>query len=149
MVEDFLPDESMVVRTVETCGARFVLSETDVVAVLTLCEDDEPQPDRAVLVDMVGDLLLPLVSLGERLCLSQPAEENQVVVLRQDGRFYGLLVERADAPTPALLQDVVDDTPWFAAFGDVVRLSDGTDMPVIDPDRLAPWTIMPAGTARH
>lgn len=149
MFEELLSDESMVVRAVETGGVRLALCEADIVAVLTLCDDDDDTADRAVLMGMVDDLLMPLVSLGEQLSLDDAADENLVVVVRKAGQYFGLLVERADAPATATLEVTDDAAPWFAAFGDFARLPDGTDLPVIDPARLAPWSVTPASTTRH
>src|SRR5258706_1132135 len=90
---DYSPTTLLAVRTVKTCGASFALLEDDIVAVLTLIGDDDTALDRAAVLDLVSDLVLPVVSLGEQLFPTRVANENKVVVLRQDDDVFGLLVE--------------------------------------------------------
>ena len=125
------------VRTVETCGARFALLEDDVVAVLTLMDDGDSALDRDAVLDLVSDMLLSVVSLGEQLFPMRASAENMVVVLRHDDEVFGLLVEAVGN------RDVV------AAIGETVRLAEVTDVPVLDRDRLALCTLEPATLARH
>src|SRR5205085_12023232 len=101
------------VRPVETCGASFALLEGDIVAVLTLIDDDDTALDRAAVLDLVSDLVLPVVSLGEQLSAARRANENKVVVLRQEHDVFGLLVESAGTPAPATVHPVdgVDAVP--------------------------------------
>jgi hypothetical protein len=130
------------VRTVETCGARFALREDDIVAVLTLMDEGDTGLDREIVRDLVSDMVLPVVSLGEQLFPTRAANENKVVVLRQDDDVFGLLVERAGKPVEAV-GDPDDTTP----HGDTVRLADGTEVPMLDRDRLALCTLESASTA--
>ena len=144
-IEDNCPNTVMSVRTVETCGARFALLEDDVVAVLTLMDEgDEADTalDRDVVRELVSDMVLTVVSLGEQLFPACASNENKVVVLRQDDDVFGLLVERAGKPV-----DAVGDADDPARGGDTVRLADGTELPVLDRDRLALCTLELASTA--
>jgi hypothetical protein len=149
VVDDFNPNTLLSVRTVETCGVRFALLEDDIVAVLTLIGDDETALDRATVRDLVSDMVLPVVSLGEQLFPTQTSIENKVVVLRQNDDVFGLLVERAGKPAPATVHpvDETDEAPSIAVLGETVRLADGTEVPVLDRDRLALCTLVPASTA--
>jgi len=146
---DYNPNSLLSVRTVETCGASFALLEDDIVAVLTLIGDDDAALDRAAVLDLVSDLVLPVVSLGEQLFPARLANENKVVVLRQDDDVFGLLVESAGTPAPATVQPVdgVDAVPSVTMLGDTVVLADGTELPVLDRDRLALCTLTPASAA--
>ena len=149
MAADYNPNTLLSVRTVETCGASFALLEDDIVAVLTLIGDDDTALDRAAVLDLVSDLVLPVVSLGEQLFPARLANENKVVVLRQDDDVFGLLVESAGTPAPATVQPVdgIDEVPSVTVLGDTVVLADGTELPVLDRDRLALCTLVPASTA--
>jgi hypothetical protein len=141
-VADERPGTVLSVRTVETCGARFALLEDDIVAVLTLIDENDVGLDRDIVRDLVSDMVLPVVSLGETLFPAHAANENKVVVLRQDDDVFGLLVERAGKPVQAVGD--LDDT---APHGDTVRLADGTEVPMLDRDRLALCTLEPGSTA--
>jgi hypothetical protein len=136
------PNTVMSVRTVETCGERFALLEDDVVAVLTLMDEGDTALDRDAVRDLVSDMVLTVVSLGEQLFPARAANENKVVVLRQDDDVFGLLVERAGKPV-----DAVGDADDTARGGDTVRLADGTELPVLDRDRLALCTLELASIA--
>jgi hypothetical protein len=149
VVDDPNPTILLSVRTVETCGASFALLEDDVVAVLTLVGDEDTALDRDVVRDLVSDLVLPVVSLGEQLFPAHAAIENKVVVLRQDDDVFGLLVESAGTPARATAIGDADDALSIGMFGDTVRLADGTELPVLDRDRLALCTLEPASTAVH
>jgi chemotaxis protein histidine kinase CheA len=139
------------VRTVHSGGARFAVPEDSIIAVLKLSDDDDATPeDREVLVDLVDDMLLPLLSLGQHLRLERAAVENQVVVLCQRDEVFGLLVERTDAPAPATIQAAAETpAPALAVFRDVARLADGTAIPLLNPDCLALCTLMPVSVAVH
>jgi hypothetical protein len=141
-VGDNRPNTVLSVRTVETCGARFALLEDDVVAVLTLMDEGDTALDRDAVRELVSDMVLTVVSLGEQLFPACASSENKVVVLRQDDDVFGLLVERAGKPV-----DAVGDADETARRGDTVRLADGTELPVLDRDRLALCTLELASTA--
>ena len=151
MRDETLPNTTLSVRTVESGGARFAVPEDSIIAILKLSDDDEATPeDREVLVDLVDDMLLPLLSLGQHLRLERAAVENQVVVLCQRDEIFGLLVESADAPAPATIQaNGQPPAPTLAVFRDVARLEDGTAVPVLNPDCLALCSLTPLSVALH
>ncbi|MBI3516447.1 MAG: HAMP domain-containing protein [Proteobacteria bacterium] len=143
MFNEFCPSKTLLVRPVESCGARFALPEQDVIGVLPL--------DAECCVEYAGDMLTmvmddrrrPLVSLREQLCLDPSAAnaaEAVVVVIRIGPQLFGLLVERAAAPSSGTVHPTVDSATPFATFSDVVQLADGTDVPVLNPNRLAFYT---------
>ncbi len=142
LIVDDRPGTVLSVRTVETCGARFALREDDIVAVLTLMDEGDTGLDRDIVRDLVSDMVLQVVSLGEQLFPAHAANENKVVVLRQDDDVFGLLVERAGKPVQA-----VGDPDDATRQGDTVRLADGTQVPMLDRDRLALCTLECASTA--
>ena len=151
MRDETLPNTTLSVRTVESGGARFAVPEDSIIAILKLSDDDEATPeDREVLVDLVDDLLLPLISLGAHLRLGRDGTENQVVVLCRQDEVFGLLVERTGAPAPATIQAAADAAaPTYAVFRDVARLEDGTAVPVLNPDCLALCSLTPLSVALH
>jgi chemotaxis protein histidine kinase CheA len=89
----------------------------------------------------MDDRFRPLVGLRATLCLppasSRDEAEGSVVILRLEKQLFGLLVEHAGEPTGALVHPTVDPAPAFATFSAIVQLSDGRDVPVLNPIRLA------------
>jgi chemotaxis protein histidine kinase CheA len=140
MINEYTPSKTLSVRPVESCGARFALPEHDVIGVLPL--DGEFRLERVgdLLTMVMDDRRRPLVSLREQLCLDAHAArgaEDQVVVIRIGPQLFGLLVERVGAPTTATIHPTLDRPSPFAMFSDLVQLADGSDVPVLNPNRLA------------
>lgn len=146
MLDGPLSDFPLSVRTIATCGARFAVPEGSIIAILKLVGDGESVDDREALRDMVDQLVLPIFSLGEQLCLPGTEAENQVVVVCIDNDMFGLLVETTDAPARATLEFPRDAAP---ATRVMARLPDGSAVPVLDPDSLTLCTLTPPTTAVH
>jgi chemotaxis protein histidine kinase CheA len=142
-------DIQLSVRTVETGGARFALPEDNIIAVLKLIGDEDPVYGRAALRDMVDELVLPLVSLGEHLSLPETDTENEVVVLRIDDDLLGLLVGSTAGPARATIETAADPLPSREVLRVVARLPDGSQVPMLYPDSLALWALRPASASVH
>ena len=143
MLTDFCPSKMLLVRPVESCGVRFALPEQDVIGVLPLDAECSVEYAGDMMTMAMDDRRRPLISLREQLCLDAGAAtgaEELVVVVRIGPQLFGLLVERAAAPSSATVLPTVDHAPPFATFSDIVQLEDGDHVPVLNPNRLAFYT---------
>ena len=140
MLNEFCPNQTLAVRPVETRGARFALPERDVIGVLPLDADARVEEVGGVLSLVMDERTRPVLSLGDQMCLGRPrpgAAETQVVILRIASQLFGVLVEHAGEPCQATIHPTAERAPVFAVFSNVVRLTDGDDVPVLNPSRLA------------
>ena len=142
-----LPLETLQVRPVVSCGNEFALPEDAVMGVLPLGGKAPAQYVGGLLVMAIDNRLRPLVSLRETLCLdtasSDESGEQVVVVVRIASQLFGLLVEQVGTPERAIVHPTVDAGPPFALLSHVVRLDDGRDVAVLNPNSLA-FTVRPA-----
>jgi chemotaxis protein histidine kinase CheA len=138
MLNEFCPNQTLAVRPVETRGARFALPERDVIGVLPLDAATRLEAIGGVLTLMMDERARPVISLGDQLCLKHPgADETEVVIVRVGPQLFGVLVAQVGEPCRATVHPTRERAPVFAVFSDVVRLSDGDDVPVLNPNRLA------------
>jgi len=126
--------ETLAVCPVESAGACVALPERDVIAVLPL-DDDALDEICGILAVGLDDRERALISLRTALC--QPAGPAQtVVVLRIGHQLFGLLVDQAFDPIYARVHPTVTAAPEQATFCAIVRLEDGRDVPLLNPDSL-------------
>jgi len=132
-----LPHETLQVCPVECAGAVYALPEDDVVGVLTLDKDCTLEELGGVLSTWMDDRHRPLISLREALCQPAHPTENVVVVLRIGTQLFGLLVDQAHQPSRAVVHPTLEPVMALATFCHIVRLEDGTDVPVLNTIGLA------------
>lgn len=138
MFHQFTPGhESLDVCPIESAGTRFALRERDVIGVLTLDKDCTLEELGGVLSTWMDDRHRPLVSLRAALCQPMHPNENVVVMLQIGTQLFGLLVDQAFEPTRAVVHPTMDPSSPLATFTHMVRLDDGSDVPVLNTTSLA------------
>src|SRR5579863_7971073 len=127
-----LPHETLQVCPVECAGTVYALPERDVIGVLPPEDDHALAQIGDVLAMHMDDRYRPLISLRKTLCQPSHSTESVVVVLRIGAQLFGLLVDRARQPSRAVVPPTLEPASALATFSHIVRLEDGTDVPVLN-----------------
>jgi chemotaxis protein histidine kinase CheA len=137
------PVETTEVRVVESCGMAVALPENSVVGVVPLVGDPAHMfaSGNGVATMYMDDRFRPLISLRQALCIETPAghvsEEDVVVVVRIGGQLFGLQVEHARTPEPAMVLPTVTAAPPLAVFRGLLQMADGGILFTLNPSWLA------------